>query len=437
MLKLKEKQEIITQKENIILPKNGIFATWKKYKDGSKPTQKTYFMGQRDYILGQCIGFEDLYISQCIFKERNRRKINFKFASHAWVDLDFYKLEDSKYLSVSQILIKLEYFIKDNNIPLPSVIEYSGNGMYLKWFFNDIIGKKEGYRLEELNKKLTSFFMEFNADTGVYDLSRVLRSLGTINTKTGNTSEILRDNNIYYDFETLIDEVFDNEDIPEEPEQPKKGVKGPYKAGKGRKAAEVHSIKQKRTQRYYQANKAFNIKSYCYAVLCDIEAIKEMRFPDSPIPEKEGQDLFTFLGACMLAYVYADDPTTDIKAESFMWASKIVGHKFLNEEFVHYVSSLLQRVGEHRAGKRVIFKNKEYSPIYLYKKNTLIDLLKINSEEMKFLNVLIDDTEKQKRRYKQTREEYLQENNVSQTKPWEALGISRRTYYNYKKAGKI
>lgn len=83
---------------------------------------------------------------------------------------------------------------------------------------------------------------------------------------------------------------------------------------------------------------------------------------------------------------------------------------------------------------------------------TIIQKLGITREEMKHLSVLIDHEErlhrKRTKRHEQgnverptsqgqSREAWLAGNNLSVSKPWDALNISRATYYRMKKSGTL
>ncbi|EMQ2878495.1 hypothetical protein V9N52_003811, partial [Vibrio navarrensis] len=97
---------------------------------------------------------------------------------------------------------------------------------------------------------------------------------------------------------------------------------------------------------------------------------------------------------------------------------------------------LMKRASE---GDIVKYAGKEYTPLYTPKNETLIDLFEISSDEMKSMSTIISPSEKKKRNAQLkkelrreagaiSREDYLA-NAVSNTKPWEELGISRRTWY--------
>lgn len=89
---------------------------------------------------------------------------------------------------------------------------------------------------------------------------------------------------------------------------------------------------------------------------------------------------------------------------------------------------------------------------YSYTTSDMIQLLALTREEMTHMTVLIDHEERllRKRTKRQTegrkerptsqgkaRQEWLAENNLSASKPWEVLNISRKTFYKRKKQGLI
>lgn len=89
---------------------------------------------------------------------------------------------------------------------------------------------------------------------------------------------------------------------------------------------------------------------------------------------------------------------------------------------------------------------------YSYTTSDMIQLLALTREEMTHMAVLIDREErllrKRTKRHEQgnkerptsqskVRQEWLAENNLSASKPWEALNISRKTFYKRKKQGLI
>ena len=103
------------------------------------------------------------------------------------------------------------------------------------------------------------------------------------------------------------------------------------------------------------------------------------------------------------------------------------------------LSTLYQKARAHEAGKKVEFGDRHYPALYTPKNDTLINLFQITPAEQQQLKTIIspdqarerDRLRKQKQRRAagvQDRKTY-ESNSISQQKPWEQLGISRRTWY--------
>jgi hypothetical protein len=105
-----------------------------------------------------------------------------------------------------------------------------------------------------------------------------------------------------------------------------------------------------------------------------------------------------------------------------------------------------------QSGERIQYNGKSYDPRYTFKSDTIIERLSISENEMKFLGFR-ELIPKDWKRAKDRERKRLERASLSpppssirdksgaiserEGKPWETLGISRRTYYYQKKAGKL
>ncbi|WP_152630658.1 hypothetical protein [Thalassospira sp. HJ] len=372
----------LLRKENLKYPHSGLFSTFRR-KFG-KPIQNSYFMRQLDFIYENTANINDFFISQCVFSEKNRRKINLKYFTHAWVDIDYYRIESLSRFSKEQIAQQLIDFIQDNGIPYPSSIIDSGNGIYLKWHFSSYVRKEAGRKLEAVNRQLISLFADFGADTGTHDASRILRFVGSINTKAGSPVSFIQETGLFYDFEMFCDEI-----LPPIPEA---------------KPSKVLSYRAEKAKRAVLATRAFTRQDYAWKVLCDLEKLIKARFVGGEVLEGH-RDRYGFIGACQISIAFSSYPDADIRQEILTWAKQHLSSSYVNDELRNYISSLLQRVSRHRRGERVEFMGKKITPIYTYKKDTLINLFEVQTSEMEQLNltVLIDRRVKYDRKNKKRR----------------------------------
>jgi len=106
------------------------------------------------------------------------------------------------------------------------------------------------------------------------------------------------------------------------------------------------------------------------------------------------------------------------------WSRLILPADYCRRDLMQHSSTLLKMAKEQGAG-------------YKYRTQTIIERLKISSDEERQMKALISKDEKQRRdreawRADHTgmdRQTWLSENSTEASKPWEAEGISRRTWY--------
>ena len=95
-----------------------------------------------------------------------------------WLDVDAH--EGSKYESVTDVQDALNRFVQAAQLPLPSLLVYTGHGIHAFWTFTEEIPKNEwkpvADKLQELGRRL---FLD--ADPITSDAARILRVAGTMN----------------------------------------------------------------------------------------------------------------------------------------------------------------------------------------------------------------------------------------------------------------
>lgn len=402
--------------------------------------QSQYQLNQLASVLAAKGKGVDVYMSQCIFRKTSRSAVDLTHITHAYVDLDVYNTEvmsDGKGIDIVARMVLLE--CDDFGIPKPSCIIHSGRGLYLKWFWRQPVPSSEAGRAVAINKALVQFFRDFGADRAAVDMSRILRVVGSVNSRSGNRVEVLWTNDVggdvlRYDFNTFADEFL-------RPPLARVGGIAPMRPARaGRKDAPWETVEQQ--QRL--GRKLFHRADWHLGVLADLRRLAELRH-DSGIVQvagagcQAGLDLFGHLGACQLAMVI---PAPQLPAEIEAWGRQILPDWYIDGEFSRHCSTLLDRARQAAAGERVQHGGKNVSPNWTYNKDTLIDLLEITPAEMRQMTRLIDGDEKRHRDREawrashtgQDRTAYLAANSVSRDKPWKAEGISRATWYRRQQA---
>lgn len=138
------------------------------------------------------------YKGNCI----QRDKAHVSRLKWLYVDLDYYHTPYKEF-SKKQIvgLLELDYF--GQKLPIPTYIIDSGRGIYLLWKINEHI--KAYPRWSTMQKYLCNTLKEFGSDPKVAsDSARVLRRIGSINSKSGSVVSAMQHNNVQYSLTNLM-----------------------------------------------------------------------------------------------------------------------------------------------------------------------------------------------------------------------------------------
>lgn len=403
-------------------------------KLGNQLTQRSYRLNQLEYVLTHIDKSKDTYMSQAFFTEQNRRAINLAYITHAYVDLDIYNIPALTGKSAENIAHELLLYCQDNFIPAPSYIVSSGRGLYMKWAWDRPVPKAAAGIAVAVNKALVRKFECFGADSKAVDMSRILRVVGSVNTKNGETVKILylngsSDNIKTYKFNDFADVV-----LPLSYEEIKENRQ------KNIEKQNLFVLSHEKRKRDLNEKKQANKRFFCWddwhwKILTDLEKLAELRYRDSKVTEGM-RDIFGFIGSVQLAHIFGNGDKRNLWFECLAWSQKILPLSYVSGELHRNCSSLLDRAKRASQGERVEFRGRQVSPVYTYRKSTLIDLLAVTDDEMPHLSALISDQVKRDRLVSarrasgvQDRSEWLAEHDKSASRPWLAEGISRRTWY--------
>lgn len=320
-----------------------------------------------------------------------------------YVDLDFYG-SVYKEFTKRQILglLELDYFGK--GIPQPTYVIDSGRGLYLLWRIDEHI--KAYSRWVSMQNYLAGQLEEFGADRKVTsDSARVLRCIGSINSKSGTEVHILCHQDVKYSLTSLIrDYVICGKpsekmvkyarhiamalDIPAPDVQDRDAVKKfirenkePanlfYQQKKGQK-----QIKKKKYRVLYRGTE--------YSLL--LNRLKDLEKLLTKYRDKEGgcREHILFL------YRYWQICITDSLEEGLSRTLELNGklrHPLEQREVVQATAS----------AEKYYLAGKIFRPSNQY----VVDALKISDEEMLELSVFVSGKERQKRKQTRNKKNYL------------------------------
>lgn len=380
--------------------------------------ERSYPLPRLDTVLQLLPRDRDSQLSQAEFVVPNRRIVNLARVGLLFVDMDCYKLN----LLPEQAMSRVLFACDDHRIPYPSIVIHSGRGIYAKWILKSALPRHALPRWNRVQSELVRALSFVGADAGAKDASRVLRIVGTVNTKSGEICRVLRitpcfdGQPIRYDFEYLCDRILplSRRDLERERKEPKE-----------RPAVRlVHSGSTSGLHR-------FSGRQLAWHRLEDLRRLAELRGG-----VQEGwRMLFMFWSLNFLLLSGATN------SQQMFHEAKALAHEigFLDGWSLSDLGTLYRKAKDFESGKRIEHDGREYPPLYTPRNQTLLDVFKITpGEERQLRTIVSEDVAAERHRERETerrraagasdRQTY-EANSLSRQKPWEELGVSRATWY--------
>ena len=329
-----------------------------------KHWQQYYFEGINDLSIN--LNDKDVYISQNTFNNRSRRLTHLKELKALYIDIDCYKVNLSKEAT--------KYFLENDlygQIPVPNMLIDSGRGLYYIIFL-------ENTKVEDLPKwQLVERYLyeklkNLGADNKALDATRVLRVVGSTNSKNNELVKVIDT----YDYQYTLDEIIENY-IPEvnEDRKEKQKPKGIRKKGRKKKFVSL-----------------FNLYNLYYTRFKDIKKLVEIRNY-----EMTGyREITLFLIRYFLNVYHGDD---DLVMEEVIEINNSFTEPLeINEVFNATRSGVIGAT----------------ESVYKYSNDKLIKLLDITPSEQKEMATIIGKSEKYYRNNKSRRDNRRDENGLTQ-----------------------
>lgn len=390
------------------------------HADGTTKKQRSYLLSAMPEVLQTLDGSHDTWISQATFTRPNRRAVNVFNVGLLFCDLDTYNLPGGEGLPPEWFANMVLQVCDEEGIPPPSFMVFSGRGLQAKWLLDKPLPRQALPRWNACERYLVHFLQRAGADPKAKDVSRVLRVVGTLNSKSGETCRVVHVETdqagqlLRYDFDYLCEYIlpFSREELQEKRDERAKRQKPSLKSIKGGKKGHL---------------KGFSGRTLAWHRLEDLRTLAELR---GGIKEGERmQHLFwqiNFLllsGAVNSSTMYAEaaelarqiDPSWNYRSQELM---TVYGKAISFEK-----------------GEKIEFGGKMYPPLYTPKNETLINLFQITPDEERHLQTIISHSmaaERHKDRQADRRRlsgAIPHNQSINRVKPWESLGICRSTWY--------
>ena len=355
----------------------GFVVLLQKFKNGKIKQTSLPAIQLPNRIYELCRKDGDCWMSQNGFYRYNTRKIHdIGQLVTLFVDLDCYKLN----ITPDEAIKKAYGFVDNKQIPRPSMVIRSGQGVQLIWR----IEPETAYALptwQGVEDWLIETLKPIGADPQVKDAARVLRVAGTFNKKNNALVEIQYDSEEIYSLTNICKQYI----LSPEPESPSKIIKTsypkPYK--KTTKSQEVNKIKR-----------LFSTYTLYYARMIDVTKLIELR---CGAQENRKRELLLFLYryySCMYTYNH------EAALEEMLELNATFRNPLTTSE-VEQATKSAQTAYENRNNEEYheAARAKGYAKYgYNYKTATLIKLLEITESEQQHMTNLIGTAEKYRRK---------------------------------------
>lgn len=335
--------------------------------------QRSYSAEKLYEVLPSYTDLSDVYISQNRFYGP-RRIDRLAELSALFTDLDYYNVPD---LSEMRPLGALELAfdnLQQAKIPPPSLAIATGRGIALVWRHEPV----PGYVLPKWNrcqKEIYEALEDLGADPSAVDAARVLRLVGTHNSKTGTLVEsIFEDLDYVWPFGDLADEILP---LTREEYEERRAELGP----RGERTA---------PEREVNPSEGFTSFTLHQARLDDLKRLLELRGLKQ-LPSGQ-RDFWMFCAAVSLGYL--------VEPQAFERKVIELGRDYAGWSEAETRSRMHTVLSKRRAaadGETAEWLGQKRDPRYRSTNKRIIATLKITPEEEVHLKTLISEETKRER----------------------------------------
>jgi DNA-binding CsgD family transcriptional regulator len=324
----------------------------------------------------------DGYLSIAQFTRAQRRVVNLATIGLGFVDLDTYRTGLSD-CTETEIVDRLLAACTLYGVRPPSLVLASGRGFYAKWIFSTAIDARALVRWQMVEEMLIAKLSQFGADSAAKDGARVLRLVGTTNTKSGAPVRVIYETRVAGEIATYDFEDFSRRVLPADRDD--------LRAMRLAKQLRLLRDEQRRPAHY--RGRIGGIAQLNHDRLADIRLLAHLRGWTRGAPSGF-QDLMLFLSACALAPLVSN--TRQLRTET-----AVLGREFAPtwrpSEHTAVLSTLVKRAEWHYAGETVTYRGREVTPIYTYRTSTLLGIFEPTAIEQREMRTLFGPDERRRR----------------------------------------
>ncbi|MFG6534808.1 hypothetical protein ACGYK5_13285 [Sulfitobacter sp. 1A16787] len=337
-----------------------------------------------------------------------------------YVDLDYFSTPQWRGKTPDEVQAAYVAKLLSSDVPQPSIITHSGRGLAAIWLIREMPAAVRP-RWQAAMNALIEISASFGVDKSCKDSSRVFRIPGTINEKVGKEVRVSGGTGLRHSFDGLADQLFTSVGKPRRPlfDERKKTRKG------------LKTTPQKVPEGLTQSRR-FKL------ILEDLETIRIAH--GGRIQEGFRNTWLHLYATCLTHQHDVGDIERDVAA-----MAAIATPGLEPREITAVAHQAIEKTKHPASGGAPGNEGR-----YYYSGATIAEKLDVPAEmarDLKLKQIIPEEEKKRRNAARETqrrsekgamsREEYLDRNNATRTKPWRAFGISRSKYYALKKAGSL
>lgn len=399
-----------------------------------KGRQNQYHVSSLSNVIGgiEAAGARDIYFGHAQFAtDKSRCITNVAQVQVAWVDVDCYALGIRLDNALIERMLERAAFC---GIPRPSHIVRSGRGVYLKWLLTAPVESDELPVWNALQCRLASLYGDLGADFKALDAARVLRVVGSINSKVAAAGqetpagpwsdsarvEVIWDTGLRHSFQSLCASAA-LMDIEATKAIASARHKLTHRVGDaavldvigrhGDITTLLHYGAQKEprfssvgaSQAEAGSRRGINARKLAWTRFTDLRDLmleRAKKVGKSGIGEGS-RDLALFWMVGLLAQSgVVNSRNLEREVESLLPAFDGVhalGPRGFDPLGSSSLGSLMERIQARESGEKVQYKGHRVDPLYTPSNDLLINLFAITDDEMRTMRTIVSTDEKQRR----------------------------------------
>ena len=342
-----------------------------------KKRQSSHPLTAMPTVLGLIDATCDTWISQAEFFQPNRRVVNLARIGLLFADLDTYRMPWAVDRSPEALADSVLYFCREENLPPPSLLIFSGRGIQAKWLLEGTLPRAALPRWNACQRYLIDRLKPAGADVAAKDASRVLRLVQTVNSKSGEVCRVvhittgLDGQPVRYNFEYIAEAL-----LPI----------ARWDIEKSREAQKERRQKREQLKLLHGGKANSNLRGFSGRQLAwhRLEDLRNLANLRGGVSQGDRmKNLFWQLNFLLLS---------GATNSRFMYHEAAVLARTIEASWGYSSKELMTlyaKAKQYEAGERIRFGGKDYPALYTPKNDTLINLFEITDDEQRELRTII------------------------------------------------